>query len=76
MAKLISDFWPTVIVIIVVVLLASIIVYNSNENQNAIIKSVREAQQAKDRLNSETLEEIRKRIGDDETWRNVQKSLP
>lgn len=76
MAKLINDFWPTVIVIIVVVLLASAIVYNSNENQKAIIKSVMDAQNAKERQNANTLEEIRRRIGDDEAWQNVQKSLP
>jgi MFS superfamily sulfate permease-like transporter len=75
MIKRINDFWPTVVVVLVVVLLASWIIYNSNENQKEIIRTVREAQQAKERQSAETLDAIRERIGDEEAWQRLKSSL-
>ena len=75
MIKRINDFWPTVVVVLVVVLLASWIIYNSNENQKEIIRTVREAQSEKERRNAETLEEIRKRMGDEEAWQKASESI-
>ena len=70
--KRINDFWPTVVVVLVVVLLASWIIYNSNENQKEIIRTVREAQSAREQ---QTLDAIRERLGDDEAWKRLKSSL-
>lgn len=69
MVKLASDFFPTLIAIVVAVLWAIIIVCNSNRNQQEILDEVKQAQQK--RLDA-TLEEIRKRMDDEELWQKVE----
>jgi type II secretory pathway pseudopilin PulG len=73
--KYINDFWPTLVVVLVMILLASVIIWNSNRNQQKVIDTVKQAQQERERQVNATLEAIRKQLKDDDAWQRLRGPL-